>query len=47
MPEGKAVVAQNAGKHGLLAQEVVVKGEDSGEFEFYREQMLAELAPTG
>ncbi|MCX5644757.1 MAG: hypothetical protein NTZ17_08730 [Phycisphaerae bacterium] len=45
--EGKAVVAQNAVKHGLLAQEVVVKGEDPGEFEFYRDQMLAELAPAG
>jgi hypothetical protein len=46
-PEGKAVVAQNAVRHGLLAQEVVVKGEDPGEFELYREQMLAELAPVG
>ena len=46
-PEGKAVVAQNAVKHGLLAKEVVVKGEDPGEFEFYRDQMLAELAPVG
>ncbi len=46
-PEGKAVVAQNAVKHGLLAKEVVIKGEDPGEFEFYREQMLAELAPAG
>jgi hypothetical protein len=39
-PEGKAVVSQNAVKHGLLAREVVIKGEDSGEFEFYRDQML-------
>jgi hypothetical protein len=46
-PEGKAVTAQNAVKHGLLAQEVVVKGEDPGEFEFYRDQMLEELAPVG
>jgi hypothetical protein len=46
-PEGKAVVAQNAVQHGLLAQEVVIKGEDPGEFEFYRDQMLAELAPAG
>jgi hypothetical protein len=45
--EGKAVAAQNAVKHGLLAQEVVVKGEDPGEFEFYRDQMLEELAPAG
>ena len=45
--EGKAVAAQNAVRHGLLAKEVVVKGEDPGEFEFYRQQMLAELAPAG
>ena len=46
-PEGKAAVAQNAVQHGLLAQEVVVKGEDPGEFAFYRDGMLAELAPAG
>ncbi len=45
--EGKAVVAQNAVRHGLLAQQAVIKGEDPGEFEFYRDQMLAELAPAG
>ncbi|MCX5644073.1 MAG: hypothetical protein NTZ17_05230 [Phycisphaerae bacterium] len=45
--QGKAVVSQNAVKHGLLAQEVVIKGEDPGEFEFYRDQMLGELAPVG
>ncbi len=46
-PEGKATVAQNAVKHGLLAQEVVIKGEDPGEFELYRDGMLEELAPAG
>jgi len=46
-PEGKAAVAQNAVKHGLLAKEVVIKGEDPGEFELYRDQMLEELAPAG
>ena len=46
-PEGKAVAAQNAVRHGLLAKEVVVKGEDPGEFELYRQQMLEELAPVG
>ena len=43
--EGKAVVAQNAVKHGLTGREVVVTGEDPGEFEFYRERRLAELDP--
>jgi hypothetical protein len=46
-PEGKATVSQNAVKHGLLAAQAVIKGEDPGEFEFYRDQMLGELAPVG
>jgi hypothetical protein len=45
--EGKAIVSQNAVKHGLLAKGVVIKGEDPGEFEFYWDQMLGELAPVG
>ena len=46
-PEGKAIVAQNAVKHGLLAQRVVVKGEDPEEFALYREGMLEDLDPVG
>jgi len=45
--EGKAVASQNAVKHGLLAQKAVIVGEDPGEFEFYRGEMLGELAPAG
>jgi len=45
--EGKEIVSQNALKHGLLAQKAVILGEDPGEFEFYRDQMLAELVPAG
>jgi hypothetical protein len=45
--QGKAVVSQNAVKHGLLAREAVIRGEDPGEFEFYRDRMLGELAPVG
>ena len=45
--EGKAMVAQNAVKHGLLAKQAVIAGEDVGEYEFYRDQMLAELSPEG
>jgi len=45
--EGKAVVAQNAVKHGLCAQRAVIVGEDLGEFEFYRDEMFGELAPAG
>ncbi len=46
-PEGKATVAHNAIRHGLLAREVVIQGEDPGEFALYREGLLAELAPAG
>ncbi len=46
-PEGKAVVSQNAVKHGLSGGQTVIAGEDLGEFEFYRERMLAELDPVG
>jgi len=46
-PEGKAVVSQNAVKHGLCGREVLVQGEDPGEFECYRERRLAELDPAG
>ena len=45
--EGKAVVSQNAVKHGLLARQAVIVGEDPGEFAVYREQILAELVPVG
>jgi hypothetical protein len=45
--DGKAVSSQNAVKHGLTAKDAVIRGEDPGEFELYREQMLDELAPVG
>jgi hypothetical protein len=46
-PEGKATVSQNAVKHGLRAGQAVIRGEDPGEYEFYRDRILAELAPVG
>ncbi|MCX5646318.1 MAG: hypothetical protein NTZ17_16805 [Phycisphaerae bacterium] len=46
-PEGKEAVSQNAVKHGLLAQQVVIKGEDPGEFDSFRDRMREELAPEG
>ena len=46
-PEGKEKASQNALKHGLLAKEAVVVGEDLDDFELYREQLRAELAPVG
>ena len=45
--EGKTKVAQNAVKHGLLAQRNVIIGEDPEEFDLHRDQMLGELAPAG
>ncbi|HSW00650.1 MAG TPA: hypothetical protein VLI39_10790 [Sedimentisphaerales bacterium] len=45
--EGKERASQNAVKHGLLAKEAVIVGEDPAEFEMYREGMLATLAPVG
>ena len=44
---GKAVVAQNAIKHGLLARQHVVLGEDPQQFELSRRQWLEELQPVG
>jgi hypothetical protein len=43
---GKAVVAQNAIRHGLLARQNVVMGEDPQEFDLHRRQMLDELRPA-
>ncbi|MHC4619345.1 MAG: hypothetical protein ACYTEQ_16490 [Planctomycetota bacterium] len=45
-PEGKAAVSQNAVKHGLLARHTVITSESQAEFELYRNEMLAELAPA-
>ena len=44
---GKAVVAQNAVRHGLLSEKTVISGEDPGQFESYRAMLLAELHPAG
>jgi hypothetical protein len=46
-PEGKATASRNAVKHGLLAEQVVIHGEDPAQFDLYREGMLAELGPQG
>ena len=44
--QGKAVVSQNAVKHGIFT-ESVIKGEDPADYEAYHDQFLAELAPVG
>jgi hypothetical protein len=43
--DGKAAVSQNAVQHGLSARQAIISSESQAEFDLYREQMLAELAP--
>ena len=45
--EGKAVVSQNAIKHGLFAAEAVIQGENPADYEAFHDQFLAELVPVG
>ncbi len=44
--EGRSAVSQNAVTHGLLARHDVISSESQADFDLYREQMLAELAPV-
>ncbi len=44
-PEGKAVVAQNALKHGLSATRDVITTESQEEFDIHRSSLLNELNP--
>ncbi len=46
-PEGKAVVSENAVKHGLSARKVVIHGEDRAEFDRFRGQLLGQLGRLG
>ncbi|MFZ2145903.1 MAG: hypothetical protein WAV28_01685 [Sedimentisphaerales bacterium] len=43
--DGKSAVSQNAVQHGLSARQAIISSESQAEFDLYREQMLAELAP--
>jgi len=55
-PEGKAIISQNAIKHGLLARQdarlggasrsQIINSESQAEFELYHDQMLGELVPA-
>jgi hypothetical protein len=44
---GKAVVAQNAIRHGLFARQDVIAGEDPQQYQEHREGLLEEMAPAG
>ncbi len=46
-PEGKATVAQNAVKHGLLARTGVLHGEEWEEYTCFSEGLLEELSAQG
>jgi hypothetical protein len=45
--EGKRIVAQNAVKHGLLSQHVVLANEDESEFEDFTRRLRSALSPLG
>jgi hypothetical protein len=45
--EGKAIVAKNAVRHGLLSRDVLVRGEDAAEFDGFAERLRAQLGPVG
>ncbi|MBA7607542.1 hypothetical protein ES703_14701 [subsurface metagenome] len=44
--EGKVAISQNAVKHGLLTRQDVISSESQADFDLYRDQILAELAPV-
>ena len=46
-PEGKATVRQNARKHGLLSQEVLLPDEDEEALQELGERLRNELQPVG
>ena len=46
-PAGKALVALNAIKHGLLSRESLVKGETEGDLVDFGKRLRAQLAPVG
>jgi hypothetical protein len=46
-PEGKAAVRLNAFRHGLLARDVVLPGEDANTFEDLWNQIRTHLSPVG
>jgi len=46
-PQGKAVVSQNALKHGLAARHDVITSESQADFDLHRDALLAELDTVG
>ena len=46
-PVGKAAVALNGMKHGLLSRESLVKGESKADLVDFGKRLRAQLAPVG
>ena len=46
-PAGKAVVAYNGMKHGLLSRESLVKGESEADLVDFGRRLRAQLGPVG
>jgi hypothetical protein len=44
---GKGVASKNATRHGLLARDIVIKGEDPEAFNAMREALVLERTPEG
>jgi hypothetical protein len=44
--EGKAIISQNAVKHGLLTRQDVISSESRADFELHHDRMLTELDPV-
>ena len=45
--EGKAIVSNNAIKHGLFSKRLILSDEDPVEYQTLFQQLQSELAPTG
>ncbi|MDH4201592.1 MAG: hypothetical protein OEV87_01720 [Phycisphaerae bacterium] len=45
--EGKAIASQNALRHGLRAEQVVILGESSDDYEQFSTELLAQFSPEG
>ena len=46
-PAGRAAIAHNATKHGLLSRESLVKGESEADLVDFGKRLRAQLAPVG
>ncbi len=45
--QGKAIVARNAQKHGLLSRHLLLPNESALQLEEFRTRLISQLAPVG